>query len=56
MSDNWFLTAFEAENIQALATQCGFDLTYSEARAIFEASQTLEQFLHIWNHETWWKE
>lgn len=56
MSDNWFLTAFEQGNIQALAMQCGFDLTYQEARDIFNMSQTPEQFMHIWNHQSWWRE
>lgn len=57
MSDDWFTTAYEQGNIAALATQCGFDLTYGEAECLLKASNgDANEFKRIWAHETWWKE
>lgn len=57
MSDDWFTTAYEQGNIAALATQCGFDLTYGEAECLLkESNGDANEFKRIWTNEAWWRE
>lgn len=40
--------------VQAVATNCGFEISDDEIRRISTRAETADQFQTIWENEDWW--